>query len=305
MTLVVTVNGPETIWVLTDRRLSSAGRIVKEDACKVMFLEATDGVAILGYCGLGATGKGNEPSDWMSAVLRGRNLPLEQSLGVIADAMKNQFPPHMLQIRGTGGPQHNTIVPAFLGKEVRLYSIDLAFSPDRKSAAFRYTRHVIDKSPTVRLISRMAKGGTGGHHLAQHPNNKEWNRSILGLVKAHDRGQVSALAVADRLARLNYEVHKGIEDNSVGPRCIIAWRHKKGGAHKGGGAQQAYVGTTRGDSPLIPTIGGGMAVHEIIRVMMPHMIKRLEAVRAGQPAKEPEWADDFARLSRKPDENLR
>ena len=94
MTLVATINGPETIWVLADRRLSSGSRVVREDARKVMFLEATDGVAILGYCGLGATGQGNEPSNWMSAVLRGRNLPLEQSLGVIADAMKEQFPRH-------------------------------------------------------------------------------------------------------------------------------------------------------------------------------------------------------------------
>ena len=76
MTLVVTINGPETIWVLTDRRLSSKGKAVKEDALKVMFLETTDGVAILGYCGLGATANQTEPSNWMSAVSRGRNLPL-------------------------------------------------------------------------------------------------------------------------------------------------------------------------------------------------------------------------------------
>jgi hypothetical protein len=123
VTLVATINGPETIWVLADRRLSSGSRVVREDARKVMFLEATDGVAILGYCGLGATGQGNEPSNWMSAVLRGRNLPLEQSLGVIADAMKEQFPRHMVRMLGHGGPQHNVIVPAFLGEQIMLYSI--------------------------------------------------------------------------------------------------------------------------------------------------------------------------------------
>ena len=59
MTLVFTINGPEAIWVLTDRRLSS----MKEEARKVMFLETTDGVAILGYCGLGATLHGTEPAN--------------------------------------------------------------------------------------------------------------------------------------------------------------------------------------------------------------------------------------------------
>jgi hypothetical protein len=38
-----------------------------------------------------------------------------------------------------------------------------------------------------------------------------------------------------------------------------------------------------------------MAVHEIIAVMMPHMVKTLQAVREGRPAEELEWADEFAR----------
>lgn len=52
----------------------------KDDARKVMIPETTDAVAILGYAGLGATALGTEPADWMSNVLRGQNLPLEQSL---------------------------------------------------------------------------------------------------------------------------------------------------------------------------------------------------------------------------------
>jgi hypothetical protein len=140
MTLVVTINGPETIWLLADRRLSTtSGRVLKDDGCKVMLLETTDGVAILGYAGLGATAQGTEPADWMSAVLRSRNLPLEQSLGVLAEAIKKQLPRHMARMPRPAA--HYVIVPAFLGKELRLYSIDLAFAPDRKWY-FRYTRHI-------------------------------------------------------------------------------------------------------------------------------------------------------------------
>ena len=50
--------------MLGDRRLSYQGRPPKEDGRKMMFLETTDGVAILGYAGLGATAKGTEPADW-------------------------------------------------------------------------------------------------------------------------------------------------------------------------------------------------------------------------------------------------
>jgi hypothetical protein len=127
MTLVVAVARPETIWLLADRRLSFDSRPPKDDGRKIMFLETTDGVAILGYAGLGATARGTEPADWMSAVLRGRNLPLEQSLGVLADTMQKQFPRHMVRMPGKGGLAHTVIVPAFLGKEPRLYSIDLVF----------------------------------------------------------------------------------------------------------------------------------------------------------------------------------
>lgn len=88
VTLVLTVNSRESIWLLADRRLSFKARMPRDDARKVMFLETTDGVAILGYAGLGATALGTEPADWMSAVLRGRNLPLEQCLGALAEAMK-------------------------------------------------------------------------------------------------------------------------------------------------------------------------------------------------------------------------
>jgi hypothetical protein len=59
----------------------------------------------LGYAGLGATALGNEPADWMSAVLRGRSFPLEHCLGVLPEAMKNQLPPHV--DRMPSGPAHD------------------------------------------------------------------------------------------------------------------------------------------------------------------------------------------------------
>jgi hypothetical protein len=73
MTLVLSVTGPESIWTVADRRLTYHDREPRQDARKIMFLETTNGLAILAYAGLGETGQGTEPADWMSAVLRGRN----------------------------------------------------------------------------------------------------------------------------------------------------------------------------------------------------------------------------------------
>jgi hypothetical protein len=123
LTLVLAGTGPESIWLLVDRRLSNPGRSPKDNACKIMALETTDGVALLGYAGLGLTIGGAEPSDWMSAVLRGRKLPLEQSLGAVARAMQAHLPPHMIRLPGNDTVAHSVIVPAFVKEEPKLYSI--------------------------------------------------------------------------------------------------------------------------------------------------------------------------------------
>jgi len=263
-----------------------------------MFLETTDGVALLGYAGLGDTTLGTEPSDWMRAVLRTRNFPLEQSLGVLAEAMQKQVPRHVAHLTV---PVHNIIVPAFLDGETRLYTIDLQFAPDRKSYEFRWARHRVG---TTTLPPRIGLGGTGGIHLLRR-KDKSWRRDLLGLVKANDRGQVSPDVVADHLADLNYEVSQRLSDESVGPRCVVAWRYKTGG-----GDNAHYTGTTRdASSPCVPTITRGVDIEAL--VALPHlagMFDRFEARQAGQPVKEPsedEINAELASLPNKPDENLR
>src|SRR6185312_15378076 len=179
------------------------------------------------------TARGTQPADWMSAVLRGRNLSLEQSLTVLTEALKREFPSHM--VRMPGQRSHSVVVPAFVGEEIRLYEISLVLTPDGKQY-FRSTRHVANPRPgATPRTPRLAIAGSGALHLTK---NKKWIRGLLRLVKASDRRQVQPIAVADHLAKLNHEVH--LADKLVGPNCIVAWRHRKGGVYKGGGAHQFY-----------------------------------------------------------------
>ncbi|HEX2873078.1 MAG TPA: hypothetical protein VHP33_17570, partial [Polyangiaceae bacterium] len=69
MTLAVGIAGEESIWLMVDRRLTANkppvnGRyeVLTDDATKLLVLDATDGVALLGYSGLGLTVGGMEPS---------------------------------------------------------------------------------------------------------------------------------------------------------------------------------------------------------------------------------------------------
>jgi hypothetical protein len=306
MTLVLTVKGDDSIWLLADRRLSYKDRAPKDDARKVMFLDTPDGVAILGYAGLGETAGGTEPSDWISSVLRGRNLPMEQSLDVLAEAVKNQFPPHLRRLRERGAPPHYILATAFLGNEARLYTIDLAFAPDRKSYDIRLNRRVVNKpisAPT--RTPTWAVAGSGQSYLRR---DLKWKRPLLCMVRAYECGRVSPFAVAGHLASLNYAVHLGVGDNTVGPRCIVAWRNRKGGIHKEGGRHRFYTGTTReANTTSLPAIANGRDVKAIVDVLMPHTIKASEAMRAGEPVKDlddDELKAEFARLPDEPDEHL-
>jgi hypothetical protein len=304
VTLVVTVNGRESIWLLADRRLSYPARPPKDDARKVMFLKTVDGTAILGYAGLGATALGTEPSDWISAVLRGVNLPLEQSLGVLAEAMKRQLPKHLMKMPGAG--MHVIAATAFLGNEAMFYTIDLACSPDRKHYDFRYTHHGLPGETSAWVgTPRITAGGSGALHLS---NDRDWVRNLLPIVRASDRGKVTANAVSDHLARLNNQVYLRDKDKSVGPSCIVAWRHREGGIHNGGGGHQFYTGTSRdSSSPFLPTISNGLDVHALIGVFMPHVSKHLEALKAGADfdLDKDQLNVVLAQLPDTPDESLR
>jgi hypothetical protein len=205
-----------------------------------------------------------------------------------------------------GSPAHSVIIPAFVGKEVHLYTIDIALAPDRRSYTFRWTRHVHNaQEPSRARPPRFAAGGSGALHLNR---DRRWVRALLRVVRAHERGQVSAHAVADELARVNYEVHNA--DAMVGPRCVVAWRHRKGGRYGGGGAHQFYNGTTREpDSGSLPQLSQGRDLQALIGVVLSHFgPSMLDALRTGEQPKEVDRDKvnaELAKLPSTPDEDLR
>lgn len=257
VTLVISVHNRDTIWMVTDRRLSYSGRPPCDDAVKVMTLGTTDGVAILGYAGLGATSKRVQPSEWMSAVLRGRGgLTLEQALGVLAAAAQRELPKHL---RGMPGGAHYIIVPAFVRGDAgaRVYSIDNVIDAKTGTHFYRYTRHVAPHPGS--LAPRIVLGGSGGIYL-RTKRDKAWQRELLRLLKAHDNGRISDLLIADHLAKLNAEAHQNVADESVGPRCIVVWRRRRDALReRSGGGHQFYTGITRERNKYpIPTIATGI-----------------------------------------------
>ncbi|WP_299614946.1 hypothetical protein [Pelagibius sp.] len=309
MTLILGVTGSRSIWMLADRRLSYPQRPPKEDGQKIMILEAKDGVAMIGYAGLGATALGTEPAHWMTRVLRGRNFSLEHSLGVLAKAIQDRLPAHLVQTPQNSVAAHNVIIPALVGKEPRFYSIDLVFAPDRRTYQFRYRRLRDTNSPVSQpRAPRVGIGGTGAQYLL---HDRRWFRELLRIIKVSDRGKVSRRAVANYLANLNQQVYlaaQGAGDESVGPRCIVACRIAKDGNQGGGGEHQCYTGGQRDPSTgFIPTITHGADLNALAAAIMPHSMKSLEAMLEGKPAPEVDTDainEELKRLPREPDEEL-
>jgi hypothetical protein len=309
MTLVLSVHSRDSLWLVVDRRLSYGGRRPPiDDAVKVMNLETTDGVGLLAYAGLGATPKGTQPSEWMSAVLRGRGgLTFEQALGILSAAANKELPKHLASMPGGA---HSIIVPAFVrGVGPRLYSIDNAVDGKTGQHWYRYTSY----QRTAELGSRpprLSFGGTGGIYLAR--KDKRWQRALLSLVNAHDHGKVSDYLIADQLARLNYEAHQAVRDGTVGPRCIVVWRRRPEARRPAsGGAHQFYTGVERDrNSDAIPAIANGMDVQAIAAVSMKLFPTRVARQRSGgSPALSDEEMAELNRLLAKlpsePDEKLR
>lgn len=269
MTLVLSVHNRKTTWMLTDRRLSAGSRVVRDDAMKTMILETHDGVAILGYAGLGATARGTEPSEWMSATLRGMDgLTLEQALQALTDAAARELPRH-LTLSAAG---HVILATGFVrGKGAKLYGIHVEGGPSGRRYIFTSYQRTTDLWSDC---PRIAMAGSGAYSLER--KRGRWQRELFNILKAHDKGRVSDRFVANHLARLNYEVHR--EEASVGPRCIVVTkRNSELAPMMSGGGSDYYIGRVReADSRLIPCISNGMDVTQLVALSLEAMKTKLE-----------------------------
>lgn len=283
MTLIASVNGPNTIWLLADRRITWPDRPPKEDAQKVMFLRTGDGLAILGYAGLGVTANGTEPSSWMHAVLDKRGLPLAESLSVLAKAIEREFPPHLAQLP-PGRRSHIIVAPAFYGdwggSSAQLYTID-------PTPCLKHGQHFVvrvhdmmsKEGVPTRIPPPVTMAGSGGPALMQLLKLPKWRSTLRRMIKASSQGRIAPHAVADYLARLNHEVHK--VNSTVGRRCIVVWRHRLGWMKRWGGGFLYYTDATRDHEAVQPDLMPPLVNAEAAGIY--RLVRRGLAAQAGEP----------------------
>lgn len=264
MTLIMSISTPKTIWILADRRLSYPGGAKIDNARKITEIQTQHDVALIGYSGLGKTVNGTEPSDWVSNVLRGTGFPIEHSLQLVADAMQREFPRHLTNM-GTSTPSdQHFLVPAFVDKEPRIYTIVGRVNQDNKTLNYQFVRHKTAHGATPRF----AFTGSGAHTLAKFNGWKSAN--LRKLVKAYNVGRVTEATVADAMAEVNNYAHVNTADGSVGPSCIVLWRHSQGG-----GAHQFYENCKRiPDDTMLAGVANGIDVPALLKTILPEFLER-------------------------------
>lgn len=285
MTFLISVAGQRAVWLSADRQLSQDGVPVKDDACKVLWLDTADGQSILAYTGLGATGKGTELSAWMGRVLRGRDLPLAESLIALAQAMERSLPPHL----DNSLPRHHLAVASVLRSSTVLSSIDLHWNGSRYEVTIgKPEKRVPGQPPIIRFE------GSGSRHI-----NSGHRMAISKVVRDHEKGKASDQDVMQVLADTNEAM--AAADTSVSASCIITSRLKPGGG------SVHFHGLPQREGEHVPSIGHGTDWGTFIGMVAPEMFKQGIGLLGKGPAYEPDIdaiVDRFNRLPDGPDETL-
>lgn len=279
MTLVFSCFGKKTVWLAADRRLTFTGPKYRDDAHKVVALETVDGIALIGYAGLGTTGQGVEPSDWIVRVLRGRNAPLEVSLKFLARAAKEQLPLHLGPL-GVG--THVFVASAFLKGVPVHYTVALVRKPDTPNYELQLVRQVATLPNGRHQAPRFHAAGSGSEALYR---DRRWLRLLLCLVRRHEEGRLSNDTVAREFARVIE--HIASVEPTVGAKSIVAWR---GGVRGGGQFFFDGVAVDGKEAVFVPTVTRGVDLHAKLKVLTEHCLPQLERYRAkgqGAPTSEP------------------
>ncbi len=245
MTFVVSLSSRDTVWLVADRRISWDHKH-SDHGVKVMTLETSDGVAILGYAGLGETPDGEQPSEWMSNLLYGFDMSMRDALWKLTHGVREQLGAHVI-----GQWNHLVLVPAFVDGECRVYSIGLS-----KLGQVAYHQLRIQDPPYPAHLPpappRVIYTGSGGAWFANQQVKSRWVRELCSLAKKHDQRRVSDNTVADRLAALNLLVSHSVP--TVSPHCFVVWLRRPGSKSPNPGHQN-YEGTNRVEARSFPSIG--------------------------------------------------
>lgn len=287
MTLIATFVDENGIWICADRKLSQKdGEVeVQLDATKIVILEALDGFGVMGYCGLGATAKGNEVSEWMGRVLFKHSVGIEEALEILARAIKIHVPKHLATTAPGRATQHQVVLAGFVNDEPCSYELGLFLDSAGKIKDFKRERKMRADTnvPRPEMFDLIGSGSGVADKF------DDWRPIVKSLAKRVGAGEVPAERVADVLAEINFRTSRSV--GSVGEDAIVVWRDKQRG-----GGHQYYCKDARvppNKSFGIPTIGRGMDISALMATTFENIFSGGGMPMSDEELQKKFWSDDF------------
>ena len=279
MTLSIAIAGARTIWLCTDTRLSYQDHS-RDGGIKCLQIQESTDTAYVGYCGLGATEQGTEPSAWMARVLRGGSARgIEPALAQLAQAATEQLPSHLLDIGN-----HAFHAAAMVRGEPRLYYFDITV---------RHEGNYIMSQPLSRISQaklkkpawqgvRMHAIGTGATWMSRH--SKESVMRLKRLIRDYEQGRFENPFPIMRMLRAIVKA-VGSSDSTVSRDCRIL-------------GLDPVRGTTAHNNLEIPVVSNGWVASQLSDLM--------STVKDGETLtmKGEEARDFFSRPEWRPDQSL-
>lgn len=277
MTLAVVMVTPQVAFAGADRRYSGVEAVKDFKAIKICSLETTDAHGLLTFAGIGARAS-REPfelSEWVTHVLRGYKRTLDESLQAIAQAATEQrmhlmVPGHAFAF---GGFKDRAVTLQIVTSQTALFSMETSGKSTKlevpgEARPFR----VINLNFPHRQKVAVLMLGSG----APHVNAKR----LIDLARQGRRARTKeegGARIGSLWAWINRKV--SMRQADVGPECICAWRYRDGG---GNHVAYAADGTREANTGMMPAVGQGMPISDIVGRLFEHMQGQLAALAEGR-----------------------
>jgi hypothetical protein len=273
VTLLVTVVSNYGVWQASDHRLTSAGRVVLDDAIKHTRLQSNDGRAIIAYAGFGRSINGVHLSEWVRRVLRGARRTLQDDMWALKCAADEVLVPLCLE----NGIFHTFSIAAWVNGKPQFYLITNRRSKSGAQyigQAFEWFRQEIPSGQGKTLINLEGSGVLG------LPQREVLENLIPGTLRRRHRkptlradvGAVLARIVRDASVTLNRPGAPKSIRNTVSRECVVTSLVPPEEAFR----SRFFGWAKEAKRPFFQDVMGGHDVNQLMEVLVPHTMPSLQ-----------------------------
>ncbi|MBT8413956.1 MAG: hypothetical protein KJO30_06440 [Boseongicola sp.] len=268
MTLALSLQTKDSVWLLTDHRLSAPGFAPVDTAVKATRLELSDGELLVGYAGIGLTPLGSQPSHWIASSFRGTKPAVNDAMYHLRNLALQEFPKHLRRVKRVEHRRHEFIASGFKDGRPVVYILRI-FEMNGEFQALLNIAQMHHRDAKVGTTIPFVMTGSAVSSIKVL--NENTLREVLRYARYYNRSKVSSEVVARCFFQIGSAIYNDCKDGSISPNFLVMWQNNKTGRHLGGGGAFEFdrSGTITPLDGSIPTIAGGMDINAIHKALFP------------------------------------